>query len=118
MVDYDLTAIEAVADEIWMANKNGIAYWDQQRDEWHSFSNLNLLFSVRDITYTENCIWFATDKGLLKYNRRHDYWRMFTEKDGLISRDTYHLDPQDEYLWITTSEGITRFRWRSEERID
>jgi ligand-binding sensor domain-containing protein len=118
MVDYDLTAIEAVADEIWMANKNGVAYWDQRRDEWHSFSNLDLLFSVRDISYTDNCIWFATDKGLLKYDRARNYWRMFTEKDGLISQDTYHIDPQDEYLWIATSKGITRFRWWSEERID
>ncbi len=118
MIDYDLTAIEAVADEIWMANKNGIAYWDQRQDEWHSFSNLDLVFLVRDITYTENCIWFATDKGLLKYDRTRNYWRMYTEKDGLISQDTYHLDPQNEYLWITTSEGITRFRWWREDRID
>jgi len=118
MIDHNLTAIEAVADEIWMAGQGGIAYWNQRQDEWHSFTNLDLQFMVRDIAATDNCIWFATDKGLLKYDHRRDYWRMFTEKDGLISQDTYHLDPQDEYLWIATSKGITRFRWWSEERID
>jgi ligand-binding sensor domain-containing protein len=118
MVDYNLTAIETIADEIWMANQNGIAYWDQRRDEWHSFPNLDMQLLVRDIAHTNDYVWFATDKGLLKYDRPRNYWRIFTEKDGLLSTDTYHIDPREEYLWITTAKGITRFRWWSEDRID
>jgi len=116
--DYDLTAIEAVADEIWMANKNGIFYWNQRTDEWRSFSNFDASYMIRDIAYTDECLWFATNKGVLKYDRPRNYWRIYTENDGLICSDTYHIDPQDDYLWITTSEGISQFRWWRKNRID
>jgi hypothetical protein len=117
-VDYNLTAIEVAGDELWMANKNGIAWWDQKKDEWHSYPDLELKPYVRDIAFTKNCIWFATDLGVLKFDRARNYFRLFTEKDGLISRDTYHIDPENEFLWISTITGITRFRWFSEDRID
>jgi hypothetical protein len=41
---------------------------------------------------------------LLKYNRARllaDVCRKKPDQPGY-----HHLDPQDEYLWITTSEGI------------
>ena len=118
MVDYNLTAIETSENELWMANKNGVAWWDQIKDEWHSFPDLDLRPSIRDIAFTENCVWFATDMGVLKFDRIRNYWRLFTENDGLINRDTYHLDPEKEFLWISTAAGISRFRWFSADRID
>ncbi len=116
--DYNLTALEVVNEEIWIANRNGIAYWDRNADEWHSFPGLILNAEIRDIAHTKNTLWFATDIGLLKYNRKQDYWRLFTEDDGLISNDTYHIDPDGKHLWISTEKGITSFRWRRKGRID
>jgi len=116
--DYNLTALEVINEEIWIANGSGIAYWDRKTDEWHSFPGLILKAVIRDIAHTKNTVWFATDIGLLKYNRKQDYWRLFTEDDGLISNNTYHIDPDDKYLWISTEKGITSFRWRRKGRID
>ena len=116
--DYNLTAIEIIDDQIWIANKNSIAFWDRKKDQWHSFPGLILHAEIRDIAHTKNTLWFATDKGLLKYDQKKNYWRIFTEMDGLISNNTYHIDPEGKQLWISTDKGITSFRWRRKGRID
>ena len=117
--DYDLKAVEIVDEEIWIANREGIAFWDRKTDKWMSFPGLNLQAEIRDIAHTNrNTIWFATSAGLLKYDRKRDYWRMYTTDDGLISNDTYHLDPEEKHIWITTGEGVTAFRWQRKGRLD
>jgi hypothetical protein len=117
--DYDLQAIEIIDKEIWMANKHGIAFWNRETDEWHSFPALNLQAEIRDIAHTnKNTIWFATSSGLLKYDRKREYWRMYTTKDGLIDNDVYHLDPAGKEIWISTHEGISVFRWQRKGRLD
>jgi len=116
--DYNLTAVEVVGKEIWVANSSGIAYWDRSSDEWHSFPGLDLNAEIRDIASTKNVIWFATNMGLLKYKRKQDYWRLFTEADGLIDNNIYHLNVDGKHIWISTATGITSFRWRRKGRID
>ena len=116
--DYNLTAVEVIGKEIWIANRSGIAYWDRKSDEWHSFPGLILGAEIRDIAKTKNTIWFATDIGLLKYDRKQDYWRLFTKDDGLIDNDTYHLEVDGKHIWISTEMGLTSFRWRRKGRID
>jgi ligand-binding sensor domain-containing protein len=116
--DYNLTAVEAVGREIWFAGSYGISYWQRDTDEWHSFPALEINTDYRDIGVTKNFIWFATDKGLLKYDRKRDYWRMYTEADGMISRDTYHIEVEGNYLWLSTARGITKFRWKRKGRLD
>jgi len=118
LVDFNLSAIEIMNDEIWIANENGIAYWNIKNNKWHSFPGLNFHAQINDIAITDNICWFATDKGLLKYNRENNYWRLFTKKDGLISKKIHHIDPEGDDLWISTEAGITLFRWYSESRID
>ena len=117
-IDYDLSAIELIGDEIWIASYNGIAYWNRQSDEWWSFPGLELQADIRDIAATKNAIWFATNEGLLKYDRKRDYWRLFTEDDGLLSNDAYHIDIDDKHLWISTNRGICAFLWKRPGRID
>jgi ligand-binding sensor domain-containing protein len=125
IIDYDMRAVEKFGTQIWVATDAGkIAYWDQKKDEWHSYPDLILQQKytfqphIRDIATTQNAVWFATDKGLLKYDTKRNYWRIFTEEDGLISDNTFHVDPEGNYLWISCDAGITRFRWKSKRRID
>lgn len=116
--DYNPTAIEIVKDQIWIANKYGIAYWDRTSDQWWSFPGLIFQGEIRDIAFTKNIIWFATDQGLLRYSRDKNFWRLYDEKDGLISKNVFRLDPDGRRLWISTEKGITSFRWRRKGRID
>ncbi len=116
--DYNLTAVEFIDQQIWFAGSSGIAFWDRETNEWHSFPDLQIQANIRDISATKNAVWFATDRGVLKYNTKKDYWRLFTTQDGLISNDVYHIDPEGKHLWISTADGITQFRWRRKGRID
>jgi len=116
--DYNPTAIEVINDQIWFANRYGIAYWDRDSDQWFSFPGLDFHGEIRDIASTKNTIWFATDQGLLRYNIRRDYWRIYDERDGLISRNVFRLDPDGGHIWISTEDGITSFRWKRTGRID
>jgi ligand-binding sensor domain-containing protein len=118
VIDYNLSAIEVIDDEIWFASQNGITFWNRRTDVWQSFPGLELTTQYRDIAATKKNIWFATDQGLLKYNRKRDYWRIFTEADGLINNNVFHIDPENSYLWITTATGISKFRWKRKGRID
>ena len=116
--DYNLTAVEVVKDKIWIANTYGIAFWDRISDEWRSFPGLLFQGDIRDIASTKKIIWFATDQGLLKYDPTSNHWRLFDERDGLINRNVYRLDPDGRRLWISTEKGITSFRWKRTGRID
>jgi ligand-binding sensor domain-containing protein len=116
--DYDPLAVEIVKNQIWFTNKYGIAYWDRSTDQWHSFPGLNFYGEIRDIAATKNTLWFATDLGLLRYNTERDYWRLYDERDGLINRNVYRLDPDGRRLWISTEKGITSFRWKRTGRTD
>ena len=107
-----------IGDQIWMANWNGIIYWDRKSDEWHSFPGLNFSGKIRDIAYSKENVWFASDRGLLKYDSQKDYWRLYTVRDGLISNNIFRIDQKNRHLWISTDKGITAFRWKRKGRID
>jgi ligand-binding sensor domain-containing protein len=119
--DQNLQAIEIINDKIWLANERGIAYWDLKNDKWKSFPALSLTrflsakesrIIFRDIDVTDEIIWFATNFGLLKFDQSKNYWFLYTVKDGLMSNNLFHIDPEGSYLWISTDEGLTRFLWR------
>ena len=116
--DYNPTAIEIVKNQIWIANKYGIAYWDRSSDQWRSFPDLNFQGDIRDIISVGNFMWFATNQGLLRYSFKDNYWRIYDENDGLISKNVFHLDHDGSHLWISTDKGITDFRWKRKGRID
>jgi ligand-binding sensor domain-containing protein len=116
--DQYLTALEIIHDEIWIANRQGIAYWDYKNDSWYSYPALSMKFIIRDIESSDDVVWFATDKGVLKYDRLENYWRIFTKEDGLMSNDVYHLDLEGDILWISTDTGITLFYWNDPYRMD
>jgi ligand-binding sensor domain-containing protein len=118
VVDYDLSAIEIINNEIWVAGSNGIIYWNRETNDWHSFPALEFKANYRDIAATRNNIWFATNRGVLKYDRKRDYWRLFDDTDGLISKNTFHIDVEKQHLWISTDQGVSKFLWHRKGRID
>jgi hypothetical protein len=116
--DFNPTSLEIVGNQVWIANSYGIAYWNRSTDQWHSFPGLIFNGEIRDIAHTKKILWFATDLGLLKYDPTTNYWRLYDERDGLISRNVYRLDPDGRHLWISTDKGISSFRWKRQGRMD
>jgi hypothetical protein len=116
--DFNLTAINSNKDEIWFANEFGITYIEKNNNTWHSFSDLSIKPEIRDIAFTDKSVWFATSKGLMKYNREMNGWTLFTIKDGLISNDVYHIDVENDNLWLSTEKGFTIFNYNRQGRLD
>jgi hypothetical protein len=118
IVGYDTRAVAFNSTRLWLAGPNGISYKDTATAIWRSFPGLSFSGSIRDIQSRGDRTWFATDQGLLMYNSATDYWRLFTRRDGLISNDVHHVDIEGKRLWISTSRGVTVFRWQREGRLD
>lgn len=76
-------------------------------------------------TVSSNTVWcFAEDStgavwmgtwggGLNKYNPDKETFKSFTTKDGLPSNIIYGMISYNDYLWIGTSRGITRFNTKT-----
>lgn len=118
MPDYNPHAVEKAGNRVWLAGEYGIYYLDISRMQWKSFPHLSFKSNFRDILSTKDAVWFATANGLLKYSFNTNYWRLFTTEDGLASNDLYNLDLDENYLWVSTSAGITKFLFNSKDRID
>lgn len=116
--DYNLTAINANESEIWLANEFGITFIDKSNNTWHSFADLSIKPDIRDIAFTDESVWFATNKGLMKYNRQMNRWRLFSTADGLISNNVYHIDVENDNLWLSTEMGFTIFNYNRQGRLD
>ena len=91
---------------------------DMKTKKWHSFPGLSLQFDIRDIESTNNAVWFATNRGLLKFDRDSNYWRLFTKNDGLLNNNIYHIDHEEDFLWLSTEDGVTIFQYNRRDRID
>ena len=116
--DFNLTSINAYQNEIWIGNSYGIAYKNLLTNSWSSFPDLSIKPQIRDIAFTNSAVWFATDKGLMKFNREMNSWRLFTTRDGLINNNVYHIDVENDNLWLSTDKGFTIFHYNRPGRLD
>jgi len=116
--DFNLTSINSNKNEIWIANNYGIAFYNKSKKSWFSFADLSIKPDVRDIAFTDSAVWFATNKGLMKYDREMNNWRLFTTRDGLIDNSVYHIDVENDNLWLSTEKGFTIFNFNRPGRLD
>lgn len=116
--DFNLTAINTHKNEIWLANEYGVAYNDKSKKSWFSFADLSIKPNIRDIAFTDSTVWFATSKGLMKFDREMNNWRLFTTNDGLIDNNVYHIDVENDNLWLSTEKGFTIFNYNRQGRLD
>ena len=63
-------------------------------------------------------LWVATSMGLLRYDRIDHSWRKYTTEDGLSINSVNTLYVEEEYIWIGTDYGLTRFLWNDPDRAD
>lgn len=116
--DYNFTCLDATEKEIWLAGSSGISFFNKATNRWFSFTQLQYQLNAEyfDIAFTPGFVWFASDRGLLKYNQEQNNWYLYTRKDGLASNIVHNIHAEGDYLWLSTTSGLTIFRWNREDR--
>ena len=69
------------------------------------------------VVETVDAIWFTADEqGLARYNKAAKDWRFFSEENGLASNDLieYSLVVDDNYAWVGTAGGLSRYDLKKE----
>ena len=69
------------------------------------------------VVETADAVWFAADEqGLARYNKAAKDWTFFSEENGLASNDLieYSLVVNDNYAWVGTAGGLSRYDLKKE----
>ncbi len=72
---------------------------------------------TKQVVETTDAVWFAADEqGLVRYNKAAKDWTFFSEDNGLASNDLieYSLVVDDNYVWVATAEGLSRYDLKKE----
>ena len=67
---------------------------------------------TKQVVETVDAVWFAADEqGLARYNKAAKDWTFFSEENGLASNDLieYSLVIDDNYAWVGTAGGLSRY---------
>lgn len=115
----EVRAIHAGPKEVWVGRFLGVEYFDKDKGEFKGYPSV--LFGnriVNDVFADSAIVWLATDGGLYKFDRELERWVNFRREDGLPSDTIYVIQPDGDYLWLGTANGLTRFYWNDPYRLD
>ena len=69
------------------------------------------------VVETADAVWFAADEqGLARYNKAAKDWTFFSEENGLASNELieHSLVVDDNYAWVGTAGGLSRYDLKKE----
>ena len=72
---------------------------------------------TKQVVETSDTVWFAVDRqGLARYNKAAKDWVFFGEKNGLPSSKIieHSLVVDDDYVWVGTAGGLSRYDLKKE----
>ena len=72
---------------------------------------------TKQVVETSDTVWFAVDRqGLARYNKAAKDWAFFGEKNGLPSSKIieHSLVVDDDYVWVATAGGLSRYDLKKE----
>ncbi len=72
---------------------------------------------TKQVVETADTVWFAADRqGLARYNKAAKDWAFFGEENGLPSSDIieHSLVVDDDYVWVGTAGGLSRYDFKEE----
>ena len=72
---------------------------------------------TKQVVETVEAVWFAADEqGLARYNKAAKDWTFFSDENGLASNDLieYSLIVDDNYAWVGTAGGLSRYDLKKE----
>ena len=115
-----VTHIADGGDLILIAGFDGISQINKISGETKLLPSHSSLFraDVRKIDALGKYIWVATSLGLLRYNRENSSWRSYTTADGLSHNSVNAFYINEDYIWMGTNYGLTRFQWYKPDRAD
>jgi ligand-binding sensor domain-containing protein len=111
---------ETGLQEIWIGTSGGATRYDLVTDIAKSITSDDGLVSdnVQAIKLDEQYVWFGTDSGVSRYDIIMDEWITFHkaatssregQSSGLISFNIKSLAVDDNYLWVGTRAGLSRY---------
>jgi ligand-binding sensor domain-containing protein len=106
--------------EIWFGTYGGATRYDLVTDTAENLTRDDGLVSnkVQAVFLDGADLWFGTDSGVSKYNIEKDEWTTFLksatisregQSAGLISYNIKSLAVDDNYLWVGTRNGLSRY---------
>jgi ligand-binding sensor domain-containing protein len=60
--------------------------------------------------------WIGTRSGLVRYRPATGEWQRFGPEDGLAGAPVLHLLAEEDAVWASSRDGVTRFDWRGAGR--
>ena len=72
---------------------------------------------AKQVIETTDVVWFTADgQGLARYNKAAKDWTFFSEENGLASNDLieHSLVVDDNYAWVGTAGGLSRYDLKKE----
>ena len=72
---------------------------------------------TKQVVETADTVWFAVERqGIARYNKAAKDWAFFGEDEGLASSDLieYSLVIDDDYAWVGTAGGLSRYDLKEE----
>ena len=112
--------IEYFDNEVWFSSDGGVVSLDLETGETEPYREASRRLDSRALAVNEWAVAMASDDGMtmIFFDREKPYSREFTTSDGLPSDEVYSLLFDEEYIWIGTDRGLTRFLWDNPERVD
>ena len=119
--------IDRGLDGVWLrysgwSGKGAIASkYNNKTDSWTTLKLPQMegvdFDRTMQVVETADAVWFAADEqGLARYNKAAKDWTFFSEENGLASNDLieYSLVVDDNYAWVGTAGGLSRYDLKKE----
>ena len=112
-------------DGVWLTYagwQDGIASkYHNKTDSWTTLKIPQMegvdFDGTMQVVEAANTVWFTLEKqGLARYNKAAKGWTFFDEKNGLASNDLieHSLVVDDNYAWVGTAGGLSRYDLKKE----
>lgn len=119
------TLYEDSDNNIWIGTfHDGLSKFDKKKKEFKLYKNnpkdKNTISNDQIKSIVEDDrgnLWIGTSNGLNKLDKKTENFKVFTEKDQFKSNFISGILKHDNYLWISSNEGISKFDIESETLI-
>jgi len=111
---------QEIKQKVWIGTDNGVSLYDFVTDRTKNYNENDGLAgnNTQSIMVDGKDVWFATDSGVSKYDTISDQWVTYRKASAvsqssgsadLISPNIKSLAVDDNYVWVGTRIGLSRY---------